>query len=168
MGKSSLCNSLFESAIARVEGVDFDFARKPHEIFVNLKNEIDVIIVDFPGVDCDSDADFCRSAIQDLDLVLWLIHSRDRDCALGLDFYSAIIKSGASIPVILVITKIDELCDFHESKLSLNHMGRIALQENDVSRKFSLPVGNIISVSVKADLYNIDSLESMIVNALSA
>ena len=46
-------------------------------------------------------------------------------------------------------------------------MSRIALKENNVSRKFSLLVGNIILVSVKVDLYNADSLESMMINALS-
>ena len=168
VGKSSLCNALFQSAIARVESIDCGFTRRPHEIFLNLKNAADIVLVDFPGVDENFDIALYEGVIQDMNLVLWLINSQDREYALGLDFYSAIIKSNTSIPVILVVTKIDRICDFHKSKLSFDHMSRVALKENDASQKLSIPIGNIISVSVKNDLYNVDSLESMIVDTLSA
>ena len=76
----------------KVEGVDCISTRKSHEIFVNLKNEINVIIVDFPEVGDNLDVGFCESAIQDVDLVLWLIHSGDRDYDFGLDFHLAVVK----------------------------------------------------------------------------
>lgn len=179
VGKSSLCNALFGKEVAKIADVEA-CTRKPQEILIGDTNGVGgIILVDVPGIGEDPAhqveyTNLYKSLAPELDLVLWAIKADDRNYASGIDAYNQVFNKKEAPPVVFVITQTDKTndsdeWDHQEYKPSGNQISNIAIKENDVSRRFSVPTSRIKSIAVslkKNKSYNVKELVSLIVEVL--
>ncbi len=176
VGKSSLCNALFGKEVAKISDVEA-CTRQPQEILIGSEQG-GIVLVDVPGIGEDPDHQeeytaLYQSLAPELDLVLWAIKADDRNYASGLDAYKKVFTSEQATPVLFVITQTDktndmEDWDHQEYKPGETQLSNIALKENDVSRRFGISTGQIISVAIskKGKSYNLKELVERVVQEL--
>ncbi|MDR1850228.1 MAG: 50S ribosome-binding GTPase [Zoogloeaceae bacterium] len=184
-GKSSLCNALFGQDAAKVNDVEA-CTRDPQEILLQSKNGR-MILVDVPGTAEDPKHQKKYTALymslaSELDLILWAIKADDRKYASAIEAFHAVYPKDKpqEPPVLFVITQTDKTnptdgWDREAFKPKPDPdpdgkqlLGNIAIKERDVSKKFDLKGGQIISVatSPKGKAYNLTELVDLVVEAL--
>lgn len=176
VGKSSLCNALFGKEVAKISDVEA-CTRQPQEILIGSEQG-GIVLVDVPGIGEDPEHQeeytaLYQSLAPELDLVLWAIKADDRNYASGLDAYKSVFTAEQAPPVLFVITQTDktndmEDWDHQEYKPGGTQLSNIALKENDVSRRFGISTGHIISVAIsrKGRSYNLKELVERVVQEL--
>lgn len=183
VGKSSLCNALFGQDIAQINDV-LACTRTPQEILVGSDgNTGGIILVDLPGIGEDplrqkEYTALYKSILPELDLIIWAIKADDRNYASGLETYKKISSRKNFPPVIFAITQADKTNDSDEWNRDEytpgeEQLSNIAIKENDISRRFSTPTNNIISIAVEVKKlritgrsYNLTSLVDRVVEVL--
>ena len=178
VGKSSLCNAIFGKEIAKISDVEA-CTRKPQEILIGSESG-GIKLIDVPGIGEDPVRQneytaLYKSLAPELDLVLWAIKADDRNYASAMDAYKEVFfQKENTPPVLFVITQTDKTNDADDWDRE-NYMpgesqiSNIAIKENDVSRRFSVPVSRIISIAVsqkKNKSYKIKELVELIVKEL--
>lgn len=175
IGKSSLCNALFGKEVAKISDVEA-CTRKPQEILINQNDgQGGINLIDVPGIGEDPErhkeyTELYISLAAELDLILWGIKADDRNYASGIDAYKKVIAANPKIPVIFVITQIDKINPFREWDVDNNQPGptqktNIVVKEHDVSKRFEISTGNIISISSE-EKYNLKELVELVVEVL--
>ncbi|MDR1850229.1 MAG: 50S ribosome-binding GTPase [Zoogloeaceae bacterium] len=178
VGKSSLCNALFGQDAAKVNDVEA-CTREPQEILLQSENG-GMILMDVPGIGEDPTHQkeytaLYMSLASKLDLILWAIKADSRSYASAIESFHAVYPKGKpqEPPLLFVITQTDKTNDSDDwdreaYKPGGSQIGNIAIKENDVSRRFDLKAGQIISVaaSPKGKTYNLTELVDLVVEAL--
>lgn len=179
VGKSSLCNALFGGAVAEISSVEA-CTRKAQHITIGATNGSGgITLVDVPGIGEDPArqheyTELYKKLAPDLDLVLWLIKSDDRNYACSIDAYSQVFNKPDAPPVVFVITQTDKTNDsedwnYEEYKPGGSQIKNLLTKEHDVSKRFSIPTNRIISIATsakRAKNYNIKNLVDLIVEVL--
>jgi small GTP-binding protein len=176
VGKSSLCNALFEREVVRVS----DFVpqtRSVHSAKVNWgPNKIEII--DCPGIGWSFDDDKKYLQVyQDIlnvsDMAIWVTNAGSRttmsDYQLIHGSLSPFILGGKYF--VLVVNKVDLVEPIHEWDIEHNMPGKSQLfnierQIMYLSRTLALPRSVFLPVSCK-EKYNIEQLQHQIVNSAS-
>lgn len=174
-GKSSLCNALFGSDIARINHVDA-CACEPQEILIGDKDEGGMILVDVPGIGEDTQhhekyIHLYEKLIHGLDIVLWAIKADDRKYMSSIDVYRKVIEPNLkNCPVFFVITQTDKIEPYRDWDKESGRPGEkqmISLQFkiNDISSRFNVSTNKIVPVS-SVDTYNLPALINKVVEML--
>ncbi len=175
-GKSSLCNALFGKQIAKISDVEA-CTRHPQEILIGSQNgEGGIVLVDVPGIGEDQLShetyiELYKSLAPQLDLVLWAIRADDRAYLADLDAYARVFgEQDDAPPVLFVVTQVDDMKPTHEWNHELGAPGatqqdNIVRKEHDVSSRFNIPTGKIVSVSAEQN-YNLSALVERMVAVL--
>ena len=175
VGKSSLCNALFGSDIARISHVD-TCACEPQEILIGDKNEGGIILVDVPGIGEDTQhheeyIHLYENLIHELDIVLWAIKADDRKYMSSMDVYSRVIEPNLKkCPVVFAITQTDKIepyrnWDKKNGKPGEKQMISLRFKINDISSRFNVSTNKIVPVS-SVDTYNLLTLINKVVEML--
>ncbi|MDR1850230.1 MAG: 50S ribosome-binding GTPase [Zoogloeaceae bacterium] len=178
VGKSTLCNAIFGQDVAKVNDVEA-CTRKTQEILLQSETG-GMILVDFPGIGEDPEhqkeyTDLYKSKASELDLILWAIKADDRDYYSALKSYEKVFSAKEKMPpVLFVITQADktndkEDWDGYEYKPGGSQIGNITIKEKDVSRRFDLKAGQIISIAISRNgrAYNLTELVVRVVKILT-
>jgi len=176
VGKSSLCNALFGTDIAKISDVEA-CTRKPQEILIQNQNgNGGIILIDVPGVgeDPEKHSEYLKlykSLLPELDLIIWAIKADDRKYASDIDVYQKILEPNLeNCPVLFVITQVDKIEPYRDWDIDNNKPGKkqednIIRKKNDISSKFNVPTNRIIPIS-STDKYNLVELVNRIVEVL--
>ncbi|GEM_PF-79964 len=166
VGKSSLCNAIFQQDVCKVSHVKA-CTREVEELKIDVGGRI-LTLIDLPGVGESEARDneyktLYEELIPTLDLILWVIKADDR--ALGPDenFYKNVIKPlKAEDKILFVINQADKIDPYREwdddnNRPSATQIGNLELKEIDVYN--CLFENNNGCVAVSAELkYNISNL----------
>lgn len=173
VGKSSLCNALFGSEIAKISHTS-GCTREAQEILIGGEGNGGIKLIDVPGVGENPEMhekylNLYESLTKDLDLVLWAIKSVDRNNMASIDAYKKIIAP-SECPVVFVITQADLMNPHREWDVDKNQPGKSQfanLNEKviEVSKIFRIPTDKIVVISA-SDNYNLTGLVSTIVEVL--
>ena len=175
VGKSSLCNALFGKEVAKISDVEA-CTRKPQEIFLSQTDgQGGINLVDVPGIgeDPEHHKEYIKlyvSLASELDLILWCIKADDRNYASGLDAYKKVAAQNPKLPVIFVVTQTDKInphkeWNFDKKEPGPTQKNNIVVKEHDVSKRFEVPTGNIISISSE-EKFNLVELVDLVVEVL--
>jgi len=166
VGKSSLCNAIFQQDICKVSHVEA-CTRKLEELQIDVGGR-KLTLIDLPGVGESEARDIeyktlYQELIPTLDLILWVIKADDR--ALGPDenFYKNVIKPlRAEDKILFVINQADKIepsyeWDGSKKRPSATQIENLERKEIDIySRLFE---NNNGCIAVSAPLkYNISNL----------
>ncbi len=166
VGKSSLCNAIFQQEICKVSHVEA-CTREVEELPIDVGGR-NLILIDLPGVGESEERDIeyktlYEEIIPTLDLILWVIKADDR--ALGPDesFYKNVIKPlKAEDRILFVLNQADNIhpkkeWDDFNNRPSAAQIGNLERKEIDVYNR--LFENNNGCVAVSAELkYNISNL----------
>lgn len=166
VGKSSLCNAIFQQDVCKVSHVEA-CTRTVEELRIDVGDR-SLTLVDLPGVGESQERDDEYAAlyaeqIPSLDLILWVIKADDR--ALGPDekFYNDVIKKfDAEDKIIFVINQADKVEPSDEwnrdtNRPSSEQRESLERKEVDIYSRLFEPNNGCIAVSTKRK-FNIDLL----------
>lgn len=114
-GKSSLCNAIFGTEIAKISDIEA-CTRKAQEIEVKSSDGISgIILIDMPGVGESQERDKEYAELYDkwlpvMDIIIWVIKGDDR--ALSVDekvYKDHVEKYKSTTPIIFVISQVDKI-----------------------------------------------------------
>lgn len=122
VGKSSLCNALFQSEVTPVSEVD---ACTREVLRLRLSSgEHSLILVDLPGVGESEKRDreyesLYRRILPELDLILWVIKADDRAFSVDECFYRRVM-TGYQQRILFVVNQADKIEPCHEWNAASN------------------------------------------------
>jgi hypothetical protein len=165
VGKSSLCNALFQGDVSPVSDVS---ACTREALYFRLKvGERGMTIVDLPGVGESQQRDseytqLYQQVLPRLDLVLWVIKADDRALAVDEHFYRHVVGEPYHCKVLFVVSQVDKLepsqeWDVLTHQPSIQQQTNLARKLDDIRQVFS-PPHPVCTLSVKARW----GLESMV------
>ncbi|CAM4126403.1 GTPase family protein [Kerstersia similis] len=176
VGKSSLCNAIFGSDVAKISDVAA-CTRSPQEIQLKSSgSEPGIVLIDVPGVGETTERDeeyfqLYKSLAPTLDLVIWVIKADDRAYAVSQKAYLEILKPNLKkCPVVFVVNQVDKLPplrdwdEVHE-RPGQEKEANVQRKIGDVAKAFDVSTDIIIPVSVE-EKYNLTGLVSLIVDIL--
>ncbi|MCR4457028.1 GTPase family protein [Pseudescherichia sp. L3] len=166
VGKSSLCNAIFQQDVCKISHVEA-CTRTVEELRIDVGGR-HLTIVDLPGVGegearDDEYAALYEEQIPNLDLILWVIKADDR--ALGPDekFYNQVLKKlDAEEKILFVINQADKIepsdeWNFESNRPSNEQRESLERKEVDIYSRLFEPNNGCIAVSTKRK-FNIDLL----------
>lgn len=166
VGKSSLCNAIFQQDVCKISHVEA-CTRTVEELRIDVGGR-HLTIVDLPGVGegearDDEYAALYEEQIPNLDLILWVIKADDR--ALGPDekFYNQVLKKlDAEEKILFVINQADKIepsdeWNFDSNRPSNEQRESLERKEVDIYSRLFEPNNGCIAVSTKRK-FNIDLL----------
>lgn len=173
VGKSSLCNALFQRPLSPVSDVE-GCTRRPLRFTLEIGGRR-MTLVDLPGAGESLERDqeyqqLYQEQLPKLDLILWVMKADDRACASDEDFHRFLLKCGVSpASIVFVINQADKA----EPSLEWNRethqpssaqLLTLTTRSATVSRQVSTPYP-VHAVSAKAG-YNLARLVETLVHAL--
>jgi predicted GTPase len=183
VGKSSLCNALFGRDIAKVSHVAAG-TREIQEIYLKPINEDEggVIIVDFPGiaetvVRNEEYLKLYQEKVSELDVVVWVIKSDERQYAESQKAYQSILAPNIkNCPVIFAISAIEKIepmeddegeryWNKQENRPTGDQFSSVNQKIIEISSTFDIPTKNIIATSSKKH-YNISEAMELIIDII--
>lgn len=98
VGKSSLCNALFQQPVCLTHDLTA-CTREPQRLELSV-GERGMTLVDLPGVGETPEYDeeyqsLYRNLLSELDLIIWVLRADDRARTTDIDTYRALIEYGA-------------------------------------------------------------------------
>lgn len=166
VGKSSLCNAIFQQDVCKVSHVEA-CTRKLEELQIDVGGR-KLTLIDLPGVGESEARDIeykslYQELIPTLDLVLWVIKADDR--ALGPDenFYKNVIKPlSAEDKILFVINQADKIepsyeWDGSKKRPSATQIENLERKEIDIYNRLFENNNGCIAVSAPSK-YNISNL----------
>ena len=156
VGKSSLCNALFQGEVSPVSD---NCACTRHALTFRLSSgQRSILFVDLPGVGESEERDLDYAALYQhwltrVDIVLWLLKADDRALAIDQHIYRTVIGESYRDKVLFVLNQVDKLEPCHEwdwksQQPSLNQSGNIYARRVAVRSTF-FPTHPVCAVSVK-------------------
>jgi len=175
VGKSSLCNALFGSDVAKIDDVKA-CTREPQEILLSLgKKGLKLIDVPGAGESSERDAEYAelyRSLMPELDVVLWILRADERAYSTDQEFYENIVKPHLQEgkPFFIVLNQADAIQPLREWDMKNCEPGpsqkkNLREKKEVVSKFFNIPVLKIIEVSA-VEKYNLTELVDVITHDL--
>ncbi|MBI0552205.1 hypothetical protein F5988_18665 [Pectobacterium parmentieri] len=156
VGKSSLCNALFQGEVSPVSD---SRACTRHALTFRLSSgQRSILFVDLPGVGESEERDhdyvgLYQHWLPRVDIVLWLLKADDRALAIDQHIYRTVIGERYRDKVLFVLNQVDKLEPSHEwdwesQQPSLNQSGNIYARRVAVRSTF-FPAHPVCAVSVK-------------------
>ncbi|EPE4835606.1 GTPase family protein [Yersinia enterocolitica] len=171
VGKSSLCNALFQGEVTPVSDVQ---ACTRDVLRLRLSSgEHSLILVDLPGVgeseQWDSEYEpLYRRILPELDLILWVIKADDRAFSVDERFYRRVM-TGYQQWVLFVVNQADKIEPCHEwnatsNAPSLHQLVNIQARLNSIRQLFS-PHHPVCAVSARTE-WNLPSMVETMMHCL--
>ncbi|EKT64544.1 GTPase family protein [Providencia burhodogranariea] len=176
VGKSSLCNALFQSTISPVSAVG-GCTRSPQRLTLSLSGR-DITFIDFPGVGESRDYDkeyqqLYQSLLPELDFILWILKADDRAWSADEAFYQYLVGHCDYAPerFLFVLNQADKIepCrewDIHQQQPSKQQQNHLLEKVNQIQQAFN-PVHPIAVIAANEN-YQLDKLAETLVQALPA
>lgn len=175
VGKSSLCNALFGSDVAKISNVAA-CTREPQSIFIGDENGRGLQLIDVPGVGetIERDVEYFelyKNLIKELDLVIWVIKADDRAYAVAEKAYKEIIKPHEErCPTLFVINQVDKIepvrdWNEEERKPGERQMESIKQKIIEIGTAFDVSP-NYIQTASANERYNLDIVMNTIIDIL--
>ncbi|SPW28702.1 GTPase Era [Edwardsiella tarda] len=173
VGKSSLCNTLFQQPLSPVSHVA-GCTRQALHFTLNM-GERSLTLVDLPGVGESLDHDvkyrqLYKEQLSKLDLILWVMKADDRACSSDEAFHQFLLESGVSREnIVFVLNQADKAepsqeWDWAEGQPSHSQLLTLTARSAAISYQFTTPYP-VHSVSAKTG-YNLPSLvETLILHS---
>lgn len=176
VGKSSLCNALFQSALCPVSAVS-GCTRSAHRYTLSLSGR-DITFIDFPGVGESRNYDkeyqqLYHEMLPELDFILWILKADDRAWSADEAFYQYLVEHCHYSPerFLFVLNQADKIepCrewDIHQQQPSEKQQQHLAEKANQVQHAFS-PIHPVAVISANEN-YQLDKLAETLIQALPA
>ncbi|MCC4108338.1 GTPase family protein [Serratia ureilytica] len=163
VGKSSLCNALFQGEVTPVS--DVNACTRDTLRFQLSSGEHSLILVDLPGVGESEQRDseyesLYRRILPELDLILWVIKADDRAFSVDERFYRRVM-TGYQQRVMFVVNQADKIEPCHEWHVSGNapsphQLVNIEAKLDSIRQLFS-PSHPVCAVSARTE-WNLPSM----------
>ncbi|HIE5793732.1 TPA: GTPase family protein [Klebsiella aerogenes] len=171
VGKSSLCNALFQQPVCLTHDLTA-CTREPQRLELSV-GERGMTLVDLPGVGETPEYDeeyqsLYRNLLSELDLIIWVLRADDRARTTDIDTYRALIEYGAEpCRFLFVLTQADRVPPLPATSMSLpspEQVLSLAILSSQTAGQFpsSFP---IMAVSSHTG-YNLPALVELMVHAL--
>ena len=176
VGKSSLCNALFQSTLCPVSAVS-GCTRSAHRYTLSLSGR-DITFIDFPGVGESRDYDkeyqqLYHEILPELDFILWILKADDRAWSADKAFYQYLVEHCHYSPerFLFVLNQADKIepCrewDIHQQQPSEKQQQHLTEKANQVQHAFS-PIHPVAVISANEN-YQLDKLAEALIQALPA
>ncbi len=176
VGKSSLCNSLFQSTLCPVSAIS-GCTRSAQRLTLSLSGR-DITFIDFPGVGESRDYDkeyqqLYQSLLPELDFILWILKADDRAWSADEAFYQYLVAHCDYAPerFLFVLNQADKIepCrewDIHQQQPSKQQQQHLLAKVNQVQQVFN-PIHPIAVISANEN-YQLDKLAETLIQALPA
>ena len=167
VGKSSLCNAIFEEKVAEVNDIEA-CTREPEKFTMLLGKGSKMVLLDMPGVgeSKERDAEYgklYRRLVPQLDLIIWVLKADDRAYSTEEVFFEDVVNSifGRS-PFLIALNQIEKIEPLHDWDSEMNRPGpgqreNIESKISVVSDTFNAPHKDIIPVSASQE-YGLEDL----------
>lgn len=173
VGKSSLCNALFQQSLSPVSDTE-GCTRRPLRFILNMGGRR-MTLVDLPGAGESLERDreyrqLYQRQLPKLDLILWVMKADDRACASDEAFHYFLLECGVSPgSIVFVLNQADKAEPSHEwdrdaSQPSSGQSVTLTARSAAISRQFSTPYP-VHAVSAKTG-YNLARLVETLIFAL--
>lgn len=173
VGKSSLCNALFQQPLSPVSNVA-GCTRQPLRFTLEAGGRC-MTLVDLPGAGESQQRDreyrqLYSDLLPELDLILWVMKADDRACTTDESFHHFLLKCGVSPgSIVFVINQADKAepsleWDREACQPSTEQLLTLTARSAAVSRQFSTPYP-VHTVSAKTG-YNLARLVETMIFAL--
>lgn len=176
VGKSSLCNALFQSALCPVSATS-GCTRSTQRYTLSLTGR-DITFIDFPGVGESRDYDkeykqLYQAVLPELDFILWILKADDRAWSADEAFYQYLVGHCHYSPerFLFVLNQADKIepCrewDTHQQQPSEKQQQHLAEKINQAQRAFN-PTHPVAVISANEN-YQLDKLAEALIHALPA
>ncbi|WP_051036726.1 GTPase family protein [Calothrix sp. PCC 6303] len=177
VGKSSLCNALFEQDTAKVTHVE-SCTRQPQVVIIKV-NSGNLKLVDMPGIGESRERDqeykdLYSKHLPEFDLVLWVLKADDKAFTSDEEFYHNIVKPHLQKgkPCIIALNQADKVEPYEEWDTANKVPGHqqqknIDAKSKSVAERFGIDITAVIPVSTKKNKnYNLGTLVETITHAL--
>ncbi|HEJ7125230.1 TPA: GTPase family protein [Serratia marcescens] len=171
VGKSSLCNALFQSEVTPVS--DVNACTRDVLRFRLRRGEHSLILVDLPGVGESEQRDkeyesLYRCILPELDLILWVIKADDRAFSIDERFYRRVM-AGYQQRVLIVVNQADKIEPCHEWDATSNapspyQLTNIVTKQDSIRQLFS-PYHPVCAVSARTE-WNLPSMVETMMRCL--
>ncbi|PPE60556.1 HSR1-like GTP-binding protein [Pectobacterium brasiliense] len=156
VGKSSLCNALFQGDVSPVS--DNHACTRQALTFRLSSGQRSILFVDLPGVGESEERDHDYAGLYQnwlprVDIVLWLLKADDRALAIDQHIYRTVLGERYRDKILFVLNQVDKLEPSHEwdwesQQPSLKQSGNIYARRVAVRSTF-FPTHPVCAVSVK-------------------
>lgn len=175
VGKSSLCNALFRSEVCTVNAVEA-CTRQPQYVRLCFGAHY-LTLVDLPGVgeSIAHDKEYrelYQRLLPQLDMVLWVIKADDRAFSIEELFYREVFAQscGPLPPILWVLNQVDktepvEEWNWPSGQPSALQAQRITCKQESVSRQLSIPLTDVLPISVRGH-YRLSTLVEVMITRL--
>ncbi len=176
VGKSSLCNALFQSTVSPISAVS-GCTRSAQRLTLSLSGR-DITFIDFPGVGESRGYDkeyqqLYQTVLPELDFILWILKADDRAWSADETFYQYLVEHCNYAPdrFLFVLNQADKIepCrewDIYQQQPSEKQQLHLLEKVNQVQQAFS-PTHPIAVISANEN-YQLDKLAEALIQALPA
>ncbi|HCS4221450.1 MULTISPECIES: GTPase family protein [Enterobacterales] len=171
VGKSSLCNALFQSEVTPIS--DVHACTRDVLRFRLSRGQHSLILVDLPGLGESEQRDeeyesLYRNILPELDLILWVIKADDRAFSVDECFYRRVM-TGYQQRVLFVVNQIDKIEPSHEWYVTGNapsphQLVNIEARLASIRQLFS-PLHPVCAVSARTE-WNLPSMVETMMRCL--
>ncbi|MGA4657598.1 GTPase family protein [Proteus terrae] len=174
VGKSSLCNALFQSTVSPVSAVS-GCTRSAQRLTLSLSGR-DITFIDFPGVGESRDYDkeyqqLYQSLLPELDFILWILKADERAWSADEAFYQYLVEHCHYAPerFLFILNQADKIepCrewDIHQQQPSKQQQKHLLEKICQVQQAFN-PINPVIAISANEN-YQLDKLAETLIQAL--
>ncbi len=169
VGKSSLCNALFQGKVSPVSDVSSG-TRDALRFRFQSGNRY-LTLIDLPGVGESQQRDreyesLYRHVLPDIDLIMWVIKADDRALAVDEHFYRYVLGDAFQSKVLFVVNQADKIEPCHEWNSTSNQpsplqIANLDLKVQDITRLFK-PINRVCKISVKTNWNLTEMVEAMV------
>lgn len=169
VGKSSLCNALFQGKVSPVSDVS-PCTRDALRFRFQTGNRY-LTLIDLPGVGESQQRDreyelLYRHVLPEIDLIIWVIKADDRALAVDENFYRHVIGDAFQSKVLFVVNQADKIEPCHEWNSTSNQpsplqIANLDLKVQDITRLLQ-PINPVRAISVKTNWNLTEMVEAMV------
>lgn len=169
VGKSSLCNALFQGKVSPVSDVS-SCTRDALRFRFQTGNRY-LTLIDLPGVGESQQRDreyelLYRHVLPEIDLIIWVIKADDRALAVDEHFYRHVIGDAFQSKVLFVVNQADKIEPCHEWNSTSNQpsplqIANLDLKVQDITRLLQ-PINPVRAISVKTNWNLTEMVEAMV------
>ncbi|WP_337026425.1 GTPase family protein [Pantoea eucrina] len=169
VGKSSLCNALFQGKVSPVS--DVSACTRDALRFRFQSGSRYLTLIDLPGVGESQQRDreyesLYRHVLPDIDLIMWVIKADDRALAVDEHFYRYVLGDVFQSKVLFVVNQADKIEPCHEWNSTSNQpsplqIANLDLKVQDIKRLFK-PINRVCKISVKTNWNLTEMVEAMV------
>lgn len=172
VGKSSLCNALFQGEVSPISDVS---SCTRDALYFRLQcGDHHLTLIDLPGVgesqqrDAEYEALY-RHLLPDIDMIIWIIKADDRALAVDEYFYQNVLGTKFNPKILFVINQADKIEPSNEGSTvnnipSEDQLANLNIKIQDINSLFQ-PINPVCAISVKAD-WNLNKMVEILIECL--